>query len=93
MRVVQLITNGKRTISEDRQSNIKTTTTRSGVPQGSILSPIIFTIFYANLEEWVRHSILLNYADDTSTSHSRENLDSVIANLEEDTTSILQFMA
>ena len=29
---------------------------RSGVPQGSILSPIIFTIYCADLEEWVKHS-------------------------------------
>ena len=27
----------------------------SGVPQGSILSPIIFTIYCADLEEWVKH--------------------------------------
>ena len=46
-----------------------------------------------DLEEWVRHLIILNYADDTSTSHSWENLDTVVKNLEEDTTSFLQFMA
>ena len=50
----------------------------SGVRQGSILSPIIFTIYCADLEEWVKHSSLLNYADDTSTSHGGENLDIVI---------------
>ena len=64
-----------------------------GVPQGSILSPIIFTIYCADLEEWVKHSIILNYADDTSTSHGGKDLNSVIGNLEEDATSILQFMA
>ena len=65
----------------------------SGVPQGSILSPIIFTIYCADLEEWVKHLILLNYADDTSTSHSGENLDTVIEKLEEDASSFLKFMA
>ena len=65
----------------------------SGVPQGSILSPIIFTIYCADLEEWVKHSKLLNYADDTSSSHSGQEQTTVIKNLEEDATNILQFMA
>jgi hypothetical protein len=65
----------------------------SGVPQGSILSPIIFTIYCADLEEWVKHSTLLNYADDTSTSHSGQVLETVIENLEEDAENVLQFMA
>ena len=65
----------------------------SGVPQGSILSPIIFTIYCADLEEWVKHSKLLNYADDTSSSHSGQEQTTVIKNLEEDATYILQFMA
>ena len=65
----------------------------SVVPQGSILSPIIFTIYCADLEEWIKHSKLLNYADDTSTSNSGKDVDTVIRNLEEDATGILQFMA
>ena len=60
----------------------------SGVPQGSILSPIIFTIYCADLGEWVKH-----YADDTSTSHGGEDLDTVIEKLEEDASSTLEFMA
>ena len=66
---------------------------KSGVPEGSILSPIIFTIYCAYLEQWVKHSKLLNYADDTSTSNSGSDLRSVIENLEEDVDSIIQFMA
>ena len=50
-------------------------------------------IYCADLEEWVKHSTLLNYADDTSTSHSGQVLETVIENLEEDTGNILQFMA
>ena len=66
---------------------------KSGVPQGSILSPIIFTIYCADLEEWVKHSKLLNYADDTSTSLGGKDLKTVIENLEEDAKTILNFMA
>ena len=66
---------------------------RSRVPQGSILSPIIFTIYCAVLQEWVKHLTLLNFADDTSTSHSEKNTNPVITNLEEDTRGVLKFMA
>ncbi len=38
----------------------------SGVPQGGILSPIIFIIYGADMEEWITHSSIYTYADDTS---------------------------
>ncbi len=66
---------------------------RSGVPQGGILSPIIYTIYCADLEEWVKYSSMTNYADDTSSSCSGESEEIVMKNLERDATNILQFMA
>ena len=63
------------------------------MPQGSILSPTIFTIYCADLEEWLKHSIILNYADDTRSSYSGNSTNTVIENLEEETLNILQFMA
>ena len=66
---------------------------RSGVPQGSIISLIIFTIYCADLKEWVRHSKLLNYADNTGTSNSSQEIQQIIENLEEHASNILQFMA
>ena len=45
----------------------------SGVPQGGIISPIIFTIYGADLEEWVNHSSIFNYADDTSSSYANKD--------------------
>jgi len=32
----------------------------SGVPQEGILSPIIFIIYGADMEEWVKHSCIFN---------------------------------
>ena len=48
---------------------------KSGVPQGRNISPIIFTVYSADLEEWVRHSKLINLTDNTSTSHSVKDLE------------------
>jgi hypothetical protein len=40
----------------------------SGVPQGGILSPLIFIIYGADIKEWLTHSSSYTYADDTSSS-------------------------
>ena len=39
----------------------------SGVPQGGILSPIMYTIYGADLGLWLQNSTVINYADDTSS--------------------------
>ena len=39
-----------------------------------ILSPIIFTIYGADLEEWIKKSIIFSYADDKSSSSSRKTV-------------------
>ena len=65
----------------------------SGVPQGGILSPIIFIIYGADMEEWTKNSSIYTYADDTSTSCQNENEKNVIKMLEEDAEEILKFMA
>ena len=38
-----------------------------GVPQGGILSPILFVIYGADMELWLKHSTAFTYADDTSS--------------------------
>ena len=67
--------------------------TEYGVPQGGILSPLIFIIYGADLEEWTKHSSILTYADDTSTSCHGKSQEEVMVKLEEDSKNILQFMA
>ena len=65
----------------------------SGVPQGGILSPIIFVIYGADMELWLMHSSALTYADDTSSSVKDKRIEEVVRKLEEDAINVLKFMA
>jgi hypothetical protein len=65
----------------------------SGVPQGGILSPIIILIYGADMDEWITHSSINTYADDTSSRCQDRVEQVVIKQLEEDAKSILEFMA
>jgi hypothetical protein len=46
----------------------------SGIPQGGVLSPLLYIAYVADLEEWVQFARATTYADDTSTSASSKNL-------------------
>ena len=65
----------------------------SGVPQGGILSPIIFTLFTADLEYWCKHSKIFSYADDTTSTCQGKDLKEILNHLEEDAANILSYMA
>ena len=54
--------------------------TDKGVPQGSILGPLIFNIFTNDLFYFVKHANLSNYADDNSVSVSGKEL-SIVSRL------------
>ena len=65
----------------------------SGLPQGGILSPIIFTLYGADLEDWLKNSKAFNYADDTSTSSKANTMEEMKEKLEVDAVEVLRFMA
>ena len=66
---------------------------KSGVPQGGILSPLVFVIYVSDLSKWLKHSVAGTYADDTQTSVKGKELAVVISNLEADAIQVLKFMA
>ena len=56
----------------DKQTNIETIT--CGVPQGSILGPLLFLIFVNDLHKVKKYLDPINFADDTNLSDSHKNI-------------------
>ena len=50
---------------------------------------IIYTIYCTDLEEWVTHSKLTNYANNTSTGCKGKTVEKVVHKLEVDATNLL----
>jgi hypothetical protein len=59
-----------------------------GVPQGSVLSPLLFLIYISEIEEWVRSATVTGYADDTSLTMSSSDMPSLLKNLESEACSV-----
>ena len=48
-----------------------------GVPQGSILDPVLFNVFITDIFHFVQDSTIYNYADDNALSYSDTNINTV----------------
>ena len=64
-----------------------------GVPQGSMLCPLIFNIFLNDIFNFINEAKLFNYADDNTLSHSHPDFATLIAVLERESAKLNEWFA
>ena len=64
-----------------------------GSPQGAVCSPLIFTIFVADMPLWITYMELFGFADDTTGVVSHSDIDEACRLAETDAESIMSFMS
>ncbi len=71
----------------------KKVTVSYGVPQGSILGSLLFTIYVSDMDKYISNCTLVQYADDTQFLHSGslENLGHIIRDTEATLTKVHKY--
>lgn len=62
-----------------------------GVPQGSVLSPLLFNLYVNELPQFVSQCRLFQYADDTALLSTHASFETCVYNLQADATFILNW--
>ena len=73
-------------------SNSTTKTILTGVPQGSVLGPLLFLVYINDLHNCMKHSKVFHFADDTSVLRNNKSLKDLAKQINSDLKNLSQWL-